>query len=259
MSCVPKIGHSSMRHVPPCTSQYTEHQHKFSLTYLSCVTVILFSEHKTCCPRIHLSTVKIHGKMVLLRNSTPPQVMSPKGSSSTGFWSTHKNQIIDDQDDIEEIGVKPCVLQPIIGTFQLTIRQKELRDRPTRTSKTNDCVRCWLHHCLFRNERKMKGQARAYHSERESLIINSSRNPEVSRKPDTEYVQRREANAQRTQAYHSKRESLMTSSSRDLEVSGKPDAVFSSCHRESSQNTFSERDRSNEPGNRFESSVHSVF
>ena len=31
-----------------------------------------------------------------------------------------------------------------------------------------------------------------------------------------------------------------------------------SCHRESSQNT-SERDRSNEPGNRFEGSVRSVF
>ena len=50
----------------------------------------------------------------------------------------------------------------------------------------------------------------------------------------------------------------MTSSSRDLEVSGKLAAVFS-CLNESSQNTFSERDRSNEPGNRFESSVHSVF
>ena len=32
-----------------------------------------------------------------------------------------------------------------------------------------------------------------------------------------------------------------------------------SCHSESNQNTFSERDRSNEPGNRFERSVHSVF
>ena len=89
-------------------------------------------------------------------------------------------------------------------------------------------------------------------------MINSSRNPEVSGKPDAECVQKREANAQRTQAYHSRRESLMTSSSRDLEVSGKPDAVFS-CHSESSQNTFSGRDRSNEPGNRFEISVHSVF
>ena len=50
----------------------------------------------------------------------------------------------------------------------------------------------------------------------------------------------------------------MTSFSRYPEVPGKPDAVFS-CHSEPSQNTLSERDRSNEPGNRFESGVHSVF
>ena len=89
-------------------------------------------------------------------------------------------------------------------------------------------------------------------------MVQSFRNPEVSEKPDGECVQKREANAQRTQAHHSRRESLMTNSSRDLEVSGKPGAMFS-CHNESSQNTFSERDRSNEPGNRFESSVRSVF
>ena len=83
-------------------------------------------------------------------------------------------------------------------------------------------------------------------------MVQSSRNLEVSGKPDAECVQKREANAQRTQAYHSRRESLMVSSSRELEVSGKLDAMFS-CHSESSQNRFSERDRSNEPGNRFES------
>ena len=81
---------------------------------------------------------------------------------------------------------------------------------------------------------------------------------EVSEKLDAESVQKREANAQRAQAYHSRRESLMSSSSRDLEASGQPDTVLS-CHSESSQNTFSKRDRSNEAGNRFESSVHSVF
>ena len=62
-------------------------------------------------------------------------------------------------------------------------------------------------------------------------MIHSSRNPEVSGKLDAECVRKREANAQRTQAYHSRRESLMTNSSRDLEVSGKADAVFS-CHSE---------------------------
>ena len=33
------IGHSSTRHVSSCASQYTEHQHKFSLTYFSCAAV----------------------------------------------------------------------------------------------------------------------------------------------------------------------------------------------------------------------------
>ena len=89
-------------------------------------------------------------------------------------------------------------------------------------------------------------------------MIQSSRNPEVLGKLDAECVQMREANAQRTQGYHSRRESLMASSSRGLEVSGKLDAMFS-CLSESNQNTFSGRERSNEPGNRFESSVHSVF
>ena len=81
---------------------------------------------------------------------------------------------------------------------------------------------------------------------------------EVSVKLDAESAQEREGNAQQTQAIHSRRESLMFSSSRDLEASGKLHAVFS-CHGESSQNTFSKRDRSNESGNRFESGVHSVF
>ena len=50
----------------------------------------------------------------------------------------------------------------------------------------------------------------------------------------------------------------MTSSSRDLDVSVKLDVVFL-CDSESSQNMFSERDRSNESGTRFQSSGHSVF
>ena len=53
-------------------------------------------------------------------------------------------------------------------------------------------------------------------------------------------------------------QALMTSSSRDLEVSGKPDAVFS-WNSEQSQNTFVARNRGNERRNRFKSSVHSVL
>ena len=130
--CVTKIGHSSTRHVSSCASQHTEHQHKFSLTYVSCVTFVYLSDSRLCCPRIHLPTAEIHGRMALLRNTNLSQVMSPKGS------------------------------------------------HPTRTSKTNNYVRCWLHHCVG--------------------------------KLDAESVQNREANAQRAQAYHSRRESLMSSS-----------------------------------------------
>ena len=58
----PQNIHSSTRHVSPCASQYTEHQHKFSLTYLSCETR----------PVVDTSNVKIHGKVVLQQKSTPP-------------------------------------------------------------------------------------------------------------------------------------------------------------------------------------------
>ena len=64
--------HSSKRHVSSCASQYTEHQHKFSLTFLSCVTVVYFSDPRPVCLRIHLSDVKIHDRMVLLRNTNFP-------------------------------------------------------------------------------------------------------------------------------------------------------------------------------------------
>ena len=54
------------------------------------------------------------------------------------------------------------------------------------------------------------------------------------------YIREREENEGQARAYHSKRESLTIQSSRNPEVSGKLDAMFSR-HSESSQNTFSER------------------
>ena len=47
-------------------------------------------------------------------------------------------------------------------------------------------------------------------------------------------------------------------SSRKPRVSGKPDAMFS-FDNDPTLNTFSARNRGNEPGDQFESSVHSVF
>ena len=79
------IGHSSTRHVSPFGARDTEHhQHKFShlLPLCYCLPLLRF---QTCCSRIHLSTVKIHGGVALLRNTILPRVMSPRGSSSTGI------------------------------------------------------------------------------------------------------------------------------------------------------------------------------
>ena len=67
---------------------------------------------------------------------------------------------------------------------------------------------------------------------------------------------KREACAQRTQADDSRRERQLDV--KLLRVSRKPDANFS-FDSESSQNTFSERDGGNEPGDQFESGVHSAF
>ena len=164
-----------------------------------------------------------------------------------------QNQINDDLDDIEEIGVKK------LSYSQSVYDSAESIATPPDSGLEDEQLRKTLASPLYIREREEnEGQARAHHSERESLMVQSSRNPQVSGKPDAECVQKREANALRTQAKHSKRESLMASSSRELEVSGKPDAMFS-CHSESSQNTFSVRDRSNEPGNRFQSSVRILF
>ena len=86
----------------------------------------------------------------------------------------------------------------------------------------------------------------------------SSRKLIASGKLDATEIQMRRASAHWTQADHSRRESLMSSSSREPTASGKPDAMFS-FNSETTPDTFSVRNRSNEPGNHFESCVHSVF
>ena len=232
--------HPSTRHVSPCASLYTEHQHKLSLslTPTSPVFPDLLSTH----PFIHCEDPRQDGTSTEFHSSTGYE---PKTIELDRILVNPENQIIDDQDNIQEIGVKP-----LSNSQSLTHSAYDSADEQLRKMLASP---------LYIREREgNEGQARAYHCERESLMNKSSRNPEISGKLDQEFVQKREANAQRTHAYHSKRESLISSSSRDLGVSGKPDAVFS-CHSESSQKMFSERDRSNEPGKRFKNSVHSFF
>ena len=103
---------------------------KFSLTCLSCVVVVFFSESR---PVVHVSTAKIHGSMALLRKTLLHR-------RPGWYWRDWCQKIC------------PAANHWYI---QLTIRQKVLRRRPTRTSKTNTYVR-WLHHFLYGNERKMK-------------------------------------------------------------------------------------------------------
>ena len=145
-----------------------------------------------------------------------------------------QKQITDDQDDIEEIGVKPLSYSHSM-THSAFDSAESIATPPDSALEDEQLRKMLASPLYFREREENEGQARAYHSERESLMIRSSRNPEVSGKPDAECVKKREANAQRT--FRETRCSV-------------------SCQ---SQNTFSERDRSDEPGNRFESSVHYVF
>ena len=124
-----------------------------------------------------------------------------------------QDQIIDDQDDIEEIGVKPLSYSQSL--IHSAYDSAESIATPPDSDLEGEQLHKMLASPLYLQEREEnEGQTRAYHSERESLMINSSRKPEVSGKPDAECVQKRKANAQRTRAYHSRRESLVTSSSR---------------------------------------------
>ena len=103
-------------------------------------------------PLIHCKDQRRDGTSTEFHSST---VMSPKGSSSTGFWSTHKIKKLTTRMTLRKLVSNSCPTAHH-RYIQLTIRQKALRHRPTRTSKMNDYIRCWLHHCIFRNGRKMK-------------------------------------------------------------------------------------------------------
>ena len=132
--------------------------------------------------------------MVLLRNSTPPQFKDPKRIELNRNLVNPQNQIIDDQDDIEEIGVKPLSYSQSLT--HSAYDSAESIATPPDSDLENEQSRKMLVTPLYTRERKEnEGKAGAYHSERESLMIHSSRNPEVSGKPDVEYVQKREANA----------------------------------------------------------------
>ena len=142
LSCVLKTGQSSARHVSLCASQYTEHEHKFSFTYLSCVTVIPDPRpdvHVSINPPRRSTAGRYFCGIPLLH-----RLRAQKGSSSTGIWSTH---------EIKQLTTRMIWRKLVSNSrptanhwhIQPTIRQKALWRRLTRTSKTSKYVRCWLY------------------------------------------------------------------------------------------------------------------
>ena len=82
------------------------------------------------------------------------------------------NQIIDDQDDREEIGVKPLFYSQSAYDSAGSIAT------PPDSDLEDEQLRKMLASPLYIQQRD-EGQTRASHSERESLMVQSSRNPEV--------------------------------------------------------------------------------
>ena len=188
-------------------------------------------------PIIHCEDPRKDGTSTEYSSST---VYEPKRIELNRILIKPQNQIIDYQDDIEELGVKPlsCSQSLVHSAYDSA---ESIATTPDSDLEDEQLSKMLASPLYAREREENEGRARAYHSERESLMIHSSRNPEVSGKPDAECVQKREANAQQKQAYHSRRESLMASSSRDLEVSGKPDAMFSLPQKIGSEHVFRKR------------------
>ena len=163
----------------------------------------LFSEH----PFTHCKDPRQDGTTTEYQPSTGYE---PKRIELNRTLFNPSNQIIDDQDDIEEIGVKPL-----------------------------SCSQSLKHSACDSAESIATPLDSDLEDEQLRNMLTSPLCTEVSGKPDAESAQKRQANAQR-QAYHSRRESMMSSSCRGIEASGKLDAVFSR-HSESGPNMLSER------------------
>ena len=101
-----------------------------------------------------------------LRNSTPPQVLSPKRTELNKILVNPQNQTIDDQDDIEEIGVKK--LSNSESLVHSTYDWAESTATPPDFDLDDDQLRKMPASPLYiRKREENEGQAQAYHSERE--------------------------------------------------------------------------------------------
>ena len=92
------------------------------------------------------------------------------------------NQVIDNQDVVEEVGVKPLSCSQSL-THSAYASAASIATPPD-SDLEDEQLRKMLASPLYLREREEdEGQARAYHSKRESLVVHSSRNLEVSGKP----------------------------------------------------------------------------
>ena len=246
-SCALKNMPSSMRHVSPFAARDTEHFLTFSLFYLYCVTVVLFSTY----PIIHCEDPRQDVTSTEFHSSTGYEPKKDRAQQDSGQT---QHQIIDDQDDIEETGVKQLSCSESL--VHSACDSAESIATPPDSDLEDEQLRKMLSTPLkIREREENEGQTQAYHSERESLMIHSSRYQgnlmwSVYRSEKQMHNEHKQVTTQDWKVC-----SKFVKRSRSFR---ELDAMFSR-HSESSQNTFFERDRSNESGNRFESSVHSVL
>ena len=172
-----RVVTSSTRHVSSFFARDTEHFLTLSFFYLSCVVVVLFSEPR---PVVHVSNYPLRRSMAgwhfYRMPTTPTHVMRPKWIELNRILVKTQNLIIYDQDDSEEIGVKKLSYSQSL--VHSAYDSAESIATPPDSDLEDEQLRKVLASPLFVREREEnEGQARAYHSERESLMIHSSRNP----------------------------------------------------------------------------------
>ena len=97
-SCAPKNSPSSMRHgFILCCTRHWALPHRLSLLPLLCCCRPPLRT-QTCCPRIQLSTAKIHSRMVLLRYTTPPHnkhSQRPETWCCLHVWTWRSHKTVD--------------------------------------------------------------------------------------------------------------------------------------------------------------------
>ena len=96
--CAPKNSPSFTRHgFILCCTRHWALPHRLSLLLLPCCCRPPLRT-QTCCPRIQLSTAKIHSRMALLRNTTPPHYkhsQRPETWCCLNVWTWRPHKTVD--------------------------------------------------------------------------------------------------------------------------------------------------------------------